>query len=203
MGILNASTSFTRLMVAERVPGEFWQTVPGRLKQFAMRDIDTSHDERAFGWVSFEDMLDPEWSVAPPDKGGYLVFSLRLDTRRIPPAVLKKHIALAQRDEMARQREMGKSYISRDRKVEIKEQVKLRLLGRFLPIPAEFNVVWNTQTQVIFFASTQAKMVDMFCEYFTRTFELAPEPLTPYQLAATLLSEAELDRLDEIDPTSF
>jgi hypothetical protein len=148
-------------------------------------------------------MLDTEWHTAPPEKGEYLVFSLRLDTRRIPPAVFKKHLAIAQREEMARLREMGKTYISRERKSELKDLVKSQLLKHFLPIPAEFNVIWNTNTQCAYFASTQAKMVDMFREYFTLTFDLHLEPLQPYQLAASMLDEAGLDALDRLEATVF
>ena len=203
MGFMNASCSFTRLRIIDPAPAGFWQTVPTRLKQFALRDIDSTTDERAFGWVSFDDMLDPGWHGAPPEKGEYLAFSLRLDTRRIPPAVFKKHFTIAQREEMAKLRDMGKTYIARERKSELKDQVKARLLRRFLPIPAEFNVAWNTNAQIVYFASTQTKMVDLFREYFTLTFDLRLEPLTPYQLAAGMLDEAALRALDKLEVTVF
>ncbi len=203
MGFMNASCSFTRLRIIDPIPDGFWQSVPAKLKQFAMRDIDAATDERAFGWVCFDDMLDVDWHAAPPEKGEYLAFSLRLDTRRVPPAVFKKHFAMAQREEMAKMREMGKTYLSRERKSELKDHVKARLLRHFLPIPAEFNVLWNTTGQVIYFASTQSKMVDMFREYFTLTFDLRLEPLTPYQLAAGMLDEAGLRALDKLEATVF
>jgi hypothetical protein len=203
MGFMNASCSFTRLRIIDPIPAGFWQSVPAKLKQFALRDIDATADERAFGWVSFDDMLDPDWHSAPPEKGEYLAFSLRPDTRRIPPAVFKKHFPIAQREEMARLRDMGKTYIARERKNELKDQVKARLLRHFLPIPAEFNVVWNTNAQTIYFASTQTKMVDLFREHFTLTFDLRLEPLTPYQLAAGMLGEADIKALDKLEATVF
>ena len=89
MGLLGASCGFTRFKITENVPNELWEQIPSKLKQFAFRDIDEIPEERAWGWVAFEDMLDVEWRSAPPDKGAYLAFAFRLDTRRIPPAVLK------------------------------------------------------------------------------------------------------------------
>ena len=176
---------------------------PAKLKQFAVQDIDDIREERAGGWTSFEDMLDTQWRSALPEKGAYLAFALRLDTRRIPPAVLKKHVMIALREEEARIKEQGKKFIARDRKTELRDQVKLRLLGRFLPIPAIFDVVWATDSNIVYLASTQSKLIELFMNHFTLTFDLHLEPLTPYALAATLMDEASLSRLDNLEPTSF
>ena len=86
-------------------------------------------------------------------------------------------------------------------KKELKEQVMLRLRMRFLPIPAEFQVVWNTTDSMLYFASTQQKMLDMFQELFTRTFELHIEPYTPYEAAAQIIGDAA--PLDRLEPTNF
>ena len=95
MGILSASCSFTRFKITEPVPKELWMEIPAKLRQFAFQDIDDIAEERGWGWTSFEDMLDMQWRSAPPEKGAYLAFALRLDTRRIPPAVLKKYVTIA------------------------------------------------------------------------------------------------------------
>lgn len=203
MSFLKASTSFTRFRITETVPQQLWGEIADRLKQYAFRDIDETSDERSLGWVSFEDMLDTEWREAPPQKGAYIVFSLRLDTRRVPPAVLKKHTAIALKAEDARNREQGKKYIARERKKELREQVELRLRSRFLPIPAEFNVVWNTQDNAVFFASTQPKMIEAFQEHFSKTFNLDLDQLTPYGLAAKILGEDGLAKLDYLEPSRF
>ena len=203
MGLLDASCSFTRFRIADTVPRELWMEIPEKLKQFAFQDIDEIAEERAWGWVSFEDMLDSEWGSAPPDKGAYLAFALRLDTRRIPPAVLKKHLAIALREEEKRIHELGKKFIARDRKKELQEQVKLRLMSRFLPIPAVFDVVWATDSNTVYLASTQSKLIELFMNHFTLTFDLHLEPLTPYALAASMLDEANIARLDTLEPTRF
>ena len=203
MGLLGTSCSFTRFRIADSVPQELWMNIPAKLKQFAFQDIDDIPEERAWGWTSFEDMLDTQWRSALPEKGAYLAFALRLDTRRIPPAVLKKHVMIALREEEARIKEQGKKFIARDRKTELRDQVKLRLLGRFLPIPAIFDVVWATDSNIVYLASTQSKLIELFMNHFTLTFNLHLEPLTPYALAATLMDEASLSRLDNLEPTSF
>ena len=144
-----------------------------------------------------------QWRSAPPEKGAYLAFALRLDTRRIPPAGLKKYVTIALREEEGRIKEQGKKFIARDRKNELRDHVKLRLMGRFLPIPAVFDVAWATDTNIVYLASTQTKLIELFMNHFTLTFDLHLEPMTPYALAASMLDEKTLARLDDLEPTSF
>ena len=203
MSFLKSSTIFTRFRIVDDIPSELWAGIPDKLRQFAFQDIDDIPEERSFGWTNFDDMLDTAWKVSPPEKAEYLAFSLRLDTRRIPPAVLKKHTRLALLEEERRIREQGKKFIARERKKEIAEQVKLRLRSRFLPIPAEFQVVWNTASSKIYLATTQTKIIELFQDIFTRTFDLHIEQLLPYSLALSLLGEEVSGRLDGVEPTRF
>ena len=205
MGFANSSCSFTRFRILDPVPATLWPQILDKLKQFAMRDIDDIPEMQGQGWACFEDMLDTDWVTAPPQKGAYIVFSLRLDMRRIPAGVVKKHVALALKEEKKRMGEQGKNYIARERKKELKEQVMLRLRMRFLPIPAEFQVVWNTAESTLYFASTQQKMLDLFEELFIRTFELHIVPLSPYELAVARMRDnnALQLQLDTLEPTQF
>lgn len=204
MSFLKTSTSFTRFKVVDEVPRTFWADLVEKLRQFAFKDIDDLPEDRGWGWASFEDMLDVEWQAFPPQKGGeYVAFTFRLDTRRVPPAVIKKHLALAMKKEEAQIKEQGKTYVSRERKKELKELVLFQLKKRFLPIPAEFQVIWNTKSGVILFASTQSKVLDLFQEYFTHSFELHLDLLTPYALAESMLDEAGIHSLEMLEPASF
>jgi len=203
MSFLKNSTSFTRFRLVDAIPADFWETFPDKLKQFAFQDIDEIPEERAFGWTNFDDMLDTGWTLNTPEKGEYLTFSLRLDTRRIPAAVLKKHTRIALKQEEAHIREQGKKFVSRERKKELAEQVKLRLMGRYLPIPAEFQVIWNPNSGQVWLASTQGKIVELFLEYFVHSFDLHLEQLLPYGLALSLLGEDAATRLDSLEATRF
>lgn len=203
MGLLGASCTFTRFRIVEEVPATLWGQIPSKLKQFAFQDIDENAEERGWGWTCFEDMLDTTWRSAPPDKGTFLAFGFRLDTRRIPAAVLKKHVTLALREEEARIREQGKKFVSRDRRNELRDQVRLRLMARFLPIPAVFDVSWATESNTVYLASVQSKLVDLFLNHFTLTFELHLEPLTPFALAASMIPEEAQRSLDLLEPTRF
>ena len=203
MGFNSSSVSFTRFKINEDIPDSLWGEIPSRLKQFAFQEIENIPQERGWGWVNFDDMLDSSWHTSPPEKGHYLVFSLRLDTRRVPPAVLKKHQTLALREEEEKAKQLGHKFISRTRKRELKEAVKAKLLARSFPIPAEFNVIWNRDSGIIYFASTHTQMLAMFTDSFAKTFELDLEELTPYTLAMHLCGGDIAPKLDAIAATSF
>ena len=198
MSFLNTSTSFTRLRIVDEVPASLWAELPDRLRQFGIRDIDELPEEQSFGWVAFDDMLDTTFTN-PVDNAEYLTFALRLDTRRVPAGVIKKHLAIALKKEERQNQEMGKKFVGKERKKELKEQVMLRLRMRFLPVPAHFQVVWNTTSGTLYFASTQQKVVELFQKLFTDTFALHTEPMTPYELALKMVEDASL--LDNLEPT--
>ncbi|MEF2146397.1 MAG: recombination-associated protein RdgC [Desulfovibrionaceae bacterium] len=203
MGILSASTGLTRYRIMDDVSADLLRRVPELLRQFHFQDIDASAEERSFGWANFDDMLDVDWSQSPPEKAHFLAFSLRLETRRVQPAVFKKHFQIALKKEMQQAKEQGKNYVSRSRKQEIKEQVMLRLRARSLPIPAVFQAVWNTQNHRIFLDTTNAKARALFEDYFMSTFELRLEPLTPFFLAMDQLGEKSAHTLEDLEPTIF
>lgn len=203
MAFISGSTSFTRYRIVEEVPADLWPRIPELLKKFAIQDIDQNADERSWGWVCFDDWLDTQWLTAPPEKGAYITFSLRLDTRRVPASVFKKHFQLALREAEREAKEQGRKGVSRDQKREIKDQVMLRLRARTLPIPAEFNAIWNTETNVIWLDSTRDKVCELFMEHFTETFELHLEPMTPYFLALHIMGEEAHARIDAIEPSRF
>lgn len=201
--ITSSSISFTRFRIIDPIPSELWTQIPDKLRQFAFRDIDDLPEMQAYGWVCFEDMLDTEWRTAPPQKGNYVTFSLRLDTRRIPPAIIKKQLSLALKAEKEKMQAQGKKFISRERKKDLKEQVLLRLRQRFLPVPAEFHVVWEPDRNEVWFASTQGKMIDLFMELFITSFGLHLEQIEPYSLAEGLLDDVEMGKLDRCEATQF
>ena len=203
MSILSASLGLTRYRIIEEVSNELLQQVPDKLKQFCMVDIDGTADERSFGWTNIDDMLDMNWTQSPPEKADYFAFGLRLDTRRISPAVLKKHNTIALNKELEHNKEQGKNFVSRDRKREVKEQVTLRLRARTLPIPAVFDIIWNPAANRIYLTTTNAKVCALFEDQFTLTFDLHLEPLTPFFMAMDILGEEAAPRLENLDPTIF
>ncbi len=203
MGFASSSCSFTRFRILDPVTDEIINQIPEKLKQYCFQDIDDIPEPRAHGWVCFDDMLDSAWLVAPPQKGNFFFFCLRMDTRRIPPGVIKKHLELALRDEKRKASENNHKFIPRERIREIREQVLLRLRQRFLPVPAVFDIIWNLSDNEVWFASVQSGMIDLFMEVFLSTFGLHLEQMTPSNLALEILGEEAAERLDMLTETFF
>ena len=203
MGFLGSSCSFTRFRVIDPVPDGLWAEIPQLLKNGAFLDIDETTDSQADGWVSFDDYLDTTWQAGPPQKGAYMAFSLRVDTRRIPAGVLRKHLVLALKREKAENEKNGKKFISRERRKELKELVQLSLRRRFLPVPGEFNVIWNTANNEIWFASTQEKVIELFAQRFLDTFRLHIEQQIPRYLALSMLGEAAEEAVHDADSVDY
>ncbi|OUO54679.1 hypothetical protein B5F76_02245 [Desulfovibrio sp. An276] len=203
MGFLNASSSFTRFSIVDPVPEQLWADIPDLLKKGALLDIDELPEMEAKGWTCFDDYLDTQWVTASPHKGEYLAFTLRIDTRRIPAGVIRKHVTLALKKEKLANLAQGKTYISKERKKEIKEQVTLRLRQRFLPVPAEINVVWSIRKNEVWLASVQNKVIELFMQLFLDTFQLHLQQLTPSALAIQLMGEGQVETIDRIEATVF
>lgn len=203
MGFLSASSSITRYRIVEDVPQSLWAEIPDTLRRFAFKDIDQSAEERSFGWSSADNWLDTDWRDGGPQKGDYLVFNLRLETRRVSPAVFKKHFELAIMDAEVDAKAKGQKFVGRSQKKELKEQVRLRLLARSLPVPAVFEVAWSIQRGHVWLGSTNTKVKEMFTNYFTDTFELHLEPLTPFFLAMSHLGQEAAPKLEALEPAVF
>ena len=203
MGFLASTCSFTRFRVIDPVPDGLWAEIPQLLKNGAFLDIDETAESQADGWVSFDDYLDTTWQAGPPQKGSYMAFSLRLDIRRIPAGVVRKYLDLALKREKAENEKNGKKFISRERRKELKELVQLSLRRRFLPVPGEFNVIWNTANNEIWFASTQEKMIELFAQRFLDTFKLHIEQQIPRYLALSMLGEAAEEAVHDADSVDY
>lgn len=202
MSFHKASCSFTRFRQIGDVSSHMGENA-NILKRFAFRDIDDLPEERAFGWVCLDNWRDSEWRTAPPEKGHYLCFSFRLDTRRIPAGIIIKHFGIAMDKEMERNREQGKAFINRERIQELREQVVLRLRSRFLPSPSIYNVVWDTTAGTLWLASTQGNILNLFEEYFCLSFEFPMHRVDPYDLAASLIGGDRAHVLDRLEGTTF
>lgn len=204
MSILSASTGLTRYRIMEEVTDDQIREFPDLLRKFAFIDIDATTDERSFGWTNIDNFLDVKWRKSPPEKAHYMAFTLRLETRRIAPAVMKKHLQIAMDAELEKAKELGKNYVSRSRKSELKEQTRIRLNARSLPIPAVFDAVWNLNNHTILVDTTNAKACSLFEDHFKECFEMTLEPLTPFFLAQDMLGgDKAAPKLEALDPTIF
>lgn len=140
-----------------------------KLKRHAFRPIDDlTTEEIAVGWTNIDDMLDTAWALSVPEKGEWLCFTFRRDKRSIPGAALKKLYAEALKNEKESIPEQ--KVISRKRKAELKEQVKLRMLSNIEPSPALVDVALNMHSGLLLVSCSAKGLLASFEELMTNTF---------------------------------
>lgn len=140
------------------------------LKRMAFYDDPGMLQETVFGAVVLEDYRSTEFDPANCEFGEYVVWSIRIDTRKIPPAALKLSVDTQIAQELVKAKELGKNFISRERKREIKEQCKLRLLSKIPPAPKVVDCWWNTLTGMAYMTDKSSAAVKAFVAVFDQAF---------------------------------
>jgi len=170
MGLIKGALSLTRYRVREEPPETLTdEYVSGRLAKNAFRDIENGPEERSLGWVEFFNHLKTDFNPATYRIGGLLAFTLRLDSRRLPPPVLRRYCAIR---EALYKDQTGHPPDSLTRRA-MKEAVKAELLTRALVNTELMEVVWLYGENAVWLAAAGEKRRELFEELWKRTFGLA------------------------------
>ena len=159
-----------------------------KLKQFAFRPIDNLPEKKGWGFTNFDDMFDVGWTKSVPEKGQYFTFGFRIDSRTVPPSIIKKHYAEMEAEELERIKAGGKKFLSRERKKELRVLCKSRLLSRTEPRPAMYGVAVNIKTGLVYVACVSKTVLELLESYLKTAFSSVPERIFPDTLS-TLASE--------------
>jgi hypothetical protein len=167
MGFLSPSVSFSRYRVTDPLPDNFWNWAFDRVNSRAFREREEGIEELTCGWVSFRNPFQQGLSLVDISYGDYLVASLRVDVRRVPPAVLRKHCILEE-ERMKAEQEMAR--LSRKMKNEMRDRVRFRLLAKVLPVPKTYDLCWNIGEGVLLFFACQESAQAILEDLFHQTF---------------------------------
>ncbi|HNS55983.1 MAG TPA: hypothetical protein PKO34_02920, partial [Smithellaceae bacterium] len=110
MGLLKGNFSFARFRVEGQLPQAFFNFVNSRITANSFRETNKSTEEKRLGWVSVTDVLDADFVSANYALGDYLIFSLRIDRKIIPPKLMKIKVLEEERQFLA---ESGKDRINK------------------------------------------------------------------------------------------
>lgn len=200
MGLLNGTASFVRYAVEGDLPDNFWDFAAERIPSFAFRDIDDSVDEFSVGWVSLNNMFDSAFAYASYAVADFIVMSLRIDERRVSPAALKKFTL---KEEARKKRELEVPKLSRNHRLEIKENVRLALVKKAVPVPSVHDFYWNLAEGTVLFYGTGSKTLAIFEGLFKDCFGVSCILQVPYLAAGHLLGPEKQERLAELRPEIF
>lgn len=197
MGLLSGSASFTRFIVEGEVPEDFWDFIARQVVEHSFQDIDDTIDEYSVGWVSVADMFDSEFAFSSYAAGDYVVLSLRIDERKVSPAVLRKFTA---KEESRIRQEQGVRRLSRNVRLEIKERIRAELVRKSPPIPAVYDLCWNLSSNTLLFFSNSRKAIALLEDLFKETFELSLIMQIPWNTALQLTDQVTAEKLADLQP---
>ena len=200
MGFISGSASFVRFGVEGELPENTWDFIAERVAAFSFQDIDDTYDEFSIGWVSVLNMFDADFSYASYANGDYVTLTLRMDERKVSPAILKKFCA-KEEERLKKERQLPK--ISKAMKTEIKERIHTELMRKAVPVPAVYDLCWNLAESTLLFFSTNKKAQAQLEDFFKETFGLTIIQQIPYLTAEHLVDEEQSERLASIGPEIF
>jgi len=200
MGFVSGSASFVRFGIEGELPSNIMEFIADRIASFSFRDIDDTMDEYSIGWVSVMNMFDAGFRYASFVNGDYVTISLRVDERKVSPAILKKFV---QKEEERIKVEKQIPKIGRTLKAEIKERVQAELIRKAIPIPAVFDLCWNLSESTVLFFTTNKKIHAVLEDFFKDCFGLLLVQQIPYVTAEHLLDDEQTERLASVNPEIF
>ncbi|MCJ7774551.1 MAG: recombination-associated protein RdgC [Desulfobacterales bacterium] len=202
MGLLSSIGSLTRYKVEGKLEEPVLETVAAGLRQNSISEIDEDVSEKAVGWTSFSQPFAAEFEGSSFVIGTFLIFSLRIDRKSIPPKVIKKHIAMEKTKRLA---ESGRAYLSKEEKNLVKDHVMDVLSLRIPSTPNIYDLIWNLEEGWLWFFSNMKNANEELETLFIKSFKLSLIRLFPYTMAGLTagLSDSEKDVLNQLSFTHF
>ncbi len=202
MGILSSSVSITQYRVEGKLSEPILESVAAGLEKNAVEEIDNDSSDKAIGWTCFNNPFSTDFNRSPFLIGTHLVFSMRIDKKNIPSKIVQKHYSL----EMTKRLEKsGRDFLSKTEKKEIKDHVIHVLILRIPATPNIYDLIWNYESNSLWFFSNLKGANEELETLFTRSFKLNLIRLFPYTMAALTspLTEVEKDAVSQFTPTRF
>ena len=201
MPLLSPTVTFTRYMVRDQLPDNFWAWAVDEISARAFREQDAGVTEISIGWASPRDPFKDEITMEDIAFSDFLIISFRVDKRSVPAPLLKKFCSIEEKRTLA-ERQMQR-LTSKMRK-EIRERTKLQLLSKALPVPATYDLCWNISTGAVLFFSRQDKICGMVEDLFKTTFGMRLYPVIPYTLGLQIIDrDTQTEIYETLRPEVF
>ncbi len=194
MSLLNGSLNLLRFQVLGTVPSA--ETLLEGLRADAFRPFEDGLEEVRCGWCDWRNpklAVNPDWLT----HDRYAIFSLRVDSRRIPSALLKAEVDMRLRQLQA---EKDLAFIGKEARISLQDDVKAELLRKVLPTLKVVEVAWNLKAGTLLTTATSAGMQSTLVGLFVKSWGLELHPLSPLPLAAAVAPELPVAALMVLDP---
>jgi len=198
MSLLQGSLSLRRFLVLGPVPAE--QDLLEGLQQDQFRPFQDGLEEERLGWCDWRNPL-----ICPPHEDWVLqerfaIFGLRIDTRRVPPMLLKAHVDLRTQQLM---KEKDLAFVGKEARLSLQDEVKVELLLKVLPTPKVIEVAWDLKGGVLWTTASSTKTQGALVGLFMKSFGCELQPLAPLLLAGRLTPHIPVESLMALDPMNL
>jgi DNA recombination-dependent growth factor C len=164
------------------------------------RPFEGGTEEERFGWVDWRNPLvapaDPDWVF----QDRFAVFALRIDTRKVPPMLLKAHTDLRIQNLM---KEKDLAFVGREARISMQDEVKAELLRQVLPTPRIVEVAWDLKGGVLWTTAGNAKAQGHLTGLCMKSFGVELQPLVPLLLAGRLVPDISTEAFAALEPFDF
>jgi recombination associated protein RdgC len=202
VGILSASVSITRYTVEGDLKGPVVDSVLEGLKKNTIMEIDQEVLEMTAGWTSTKRPYFPDFEGSSFVVGPYFIFSLRIDSKRVPSKVIQKYVAIEIKKKLS---ESGRQYLSREEKRMMKDNVTNMLYRRYPAVPNIIDLIWEYEARKVLFFSNQKSANETVETLFLKSFSMTLVRMFPYTgaMLESGLSNSQKDVLTGLSQTVF
>lgn len=198
MSLIQGGVSIGRYLVLGPVPDE--ADLCAGLEQDQFRPFQDGMEEERMGWCDWRRL-----KIVPPDRdyvsqSRFAVFSLRIDTRRVPPELLKAEVQ-ERLEKIAKEKDLA--FIGKEARISLEDEVKVELLRKVLPTPKAYEVVWDLKGGLVYTAATSSKAQGAIQSLFIKSFGCELHFLAPLLLAGRVAPEISVEGLMALDPLDF
>jgi recombination associated protein RdgC len=201
VGVFSGSISYSKFFVRGDVPKRFQAPFMKaiRLRTFVPLEVDSDEDV-GVGFCAPGNALDLDLSQDKVVFNEYVVLGFRIDQWRIPRTLFRAHYDAAEAELKAK---LGKEKLGKKDKDELKFRIQRRLRKKVLPNMRAFDLLWDTDRKVLLFWNRSPRMKEELMALFEQTFHLRLDEVSPYVAAKALLDDDQVERLQELEASSF
>ena len=174
MSLLSGTLGFTRFKPEDNPLAR--NNLLTALQDNRFRPFQDGSDRERVGWASWRNPLITDIKEEDTFFDGYAVFSLRVDTRKIPPTLLNTHLEL----KIARLMETKDlKFVGKEARTALKEEVIDELLPKMVPTTKTIDLAWNLKENVLCTTATSKSDISRMRTHFLSTFNSVPHIITP------------------------
>ena len=186
--MLNLRTqSFCRYRIQGELPSPWGEDFHRLLNERRFLPL-MSDQERAYGWVTADNLLVTDFHAGTVMRGEWAAFGLRIDTKRVNARLLRAQIDLEVKGRLKAMSDAGdKPRIGRDERRELREDMRKELLRQTSPSVDLVTVLLHPKHRVLHVLTLSQRSNDLVRLHFADTFEADLLPLTPWSRSLEIL----------------